>query len=151
MKKNIIDYYALIMLLLFIFYNIILRILKIGGLLYQIFMIVLIVLNLFILIKFRKRIKLKGLIIVIYFFIWFLFSNNVLQCLFSISNMITLIIIGFIESSFIKVVSIIITLFFAVFSTLRIELLINVGVVLQYELDSFFRFLINRYFFCYNL
>ena len=68
MKKIIIDYYALIMMILFIIYNIILKDLKIGGLLYQIFMIALIVLNIIILIKFRKRIKLKGLIIVVYFF-----------------------------------------------------------------------------------
>lgn len=116
MRENIIDYYALIMMILFIIYNIILRNLKIGGLLYQIFMIVLIVLNITILIKFRKRIKLKGLIIVIYFFIWFLFSKNALQCLFGISNIITLIAIGFMESNFIKIISIPITLFFVVSS-----------------------------------
>lgn len=116
MKKKIIDYYALIMMILFIVYNLILKDLKIGGLLYQIFMFVLIILNLIILIKFRKRIKLKGLIIVIYFFIWMLLSKNALQCAFGISSMITLIIIGFLESNFIKVMSILITLFFAVFS-----------------------------------
>ena len=116
MKKNIIDYYALVMMILFIIYNIILRDLKVGGLLYQVFMIFLIILNIILLIKFRKRIKFKGLIIVIYFFIWFLFSKNALQCFFAISNMIILITIGFMESNFIKVISILITLFFAVFS-----------------------------------
>ena len=116
MKRNIIDYYALIMMILFIIYNIILKNLKISGLLYQIFMIVLIFLNIIILIKFRKRIKLKGLIIVIYFFICLLFSKNALQCFFAISNMITLVAIGFMESNFIKVISILITIFFAVFS-----------------------------------
>ena len=116
MKKNIIDYYALIMMILFIFYNIILKNLKIGGLLYQIFMIVLIILNIIVLIKFRKRIKFKILIIVFHFFIWVLFSKNSLQCFFGISNIIILIAIGFIESNFIKVIAILITLFFAVFS-----------------------------------
>ena len=116
MKKIIIDYYALIMMILFIIYNIILKDLKIGGLLYQIFMIALIVLNIIILIKFRKRIKLKGLIIVVYFFIWFLFSKNALQCCFGITNIFTLIAIGFMESNFIKVISVLITLFFVVFS-----------------------------------
>lgn len=116
MKKNIIDYYALIMLLLFIIYNIILKDLKVGGLLYQIFMIVLIVLNIIILIKLRKRIKLKGLIIVIYFLIWFLFSKNALQCFFGISNIFILIAIGLMESNFVKVISVLISLFFVVFS-----------------------------------
>lgn len=124
MKKNIIDYYALIMLLLFIIHNIILWNLKIGGLLYQIFMIVLIVLNIIILIKFRKRIKLKGLIIVIYFLIWFFFftSKNILQCFFGISNIVTLIAIGFMESNFNKTILVLIMLFFAIFSRPLLEI-----------------------------
>lgn len=116
MKKNIIDYYALIIMILFIVYNQILNNLKIVGLLYQIFMLALIILNIIVLIIFRKRIKFKGLIIVVYFFTWLLLSKNTLQCLFGISNMITLIVIGFMESNFIKIVSIFIALFFVVFS-----------------------------------
>ena len=73
MKKNIIDYYALMIMFLFITYNIILKNLKICGFLYQIFMMILTILNIIVLIKFRKKIKFKGLIIVIYLFIWFLF------------------------------------------------------------------------------
>lgn len=116
MKKNIIDYYAFIMMILFIIYNIVLKDLKIGGLLYQIFMIVLIVLNITVLIKFRKKIKFKGLIIVVYFFIWSIFSKNALQFLFGLSSMIILIAIGFMENNFIKNISILITLFFVAFS-----------------------------------
>lgn len=116
MRKNILSYYSIIMLLLYITYNIILNSLKIGGSLYKIFMIVLIILNIIILTKFRKRIKFKGLIIVIYFFTWMLLSKNALQCLFGISNMFTLIIIGFMESNFIKVISILITIFYVMFS-----------------------------------
>lgn len=115
MKKNTIDYYALIMMILFIIYNLILINLRISGFLYQIFMLGLIIVNIIILIKYRKRIKLKGLIIVIYFFIWMLLSKNALQCAFGISNMITLIVIGFMESDFIKVISIFITMIFGVF------------------------------------
>ncbi len=118
MKKNMINYYALIMMNLFIIYNFILKELKIGGLLYQIFMIILIILNIMILIKFRKIIKFKELIIVFYFFTWLLLPKNVLQFIFGISNMITLIIIGFMENKFIKIISILITLFFIVFSKL---------------------------------
>lgn len=134
MKKNIIDYYALIMMILFIIYNIIFKDLKIGGLLYQIFMVVLIVLNITILMKFRKRIKLKGLIIVIYFLIWFIFSKNALQCFFAISNMIILIAIGFMESNFIKVLSILIGLFFVVFSMpLFLAFLLTYGIGISEE------------------
>ena len=39
MKKNIVDYYAFLMMILFILYNLVLNNLKIGGFLYQIFMI----------------------------------------------------------------------------------------------------------------
>jgi len=89
--------------------------LKIGGLLYQVSMIILIALNVIILIIFRKDIKCKSLVILAYCFIW-LFSKNALQCVFSISSMITLIITGFMESNFIKVISILITIFFIVFA-----------------------------------
>lgn len=150
MKKKIIDYYALIMMILFIVYNLILKDLKIGGLLYQIFMFVLIILNLIILIKFRKRIKLKGLIIVIYFFIWMLLSKNALQCAFGISSMITLIIIGFLESNFIKVMSILITLFFAVFSMpLLFVYLLAFGTGISEESDRNYIY-DDMHYFCDN-
>ena len=80
MRKNFIDYYALVMLVLFIIYNLFLESLKIYGLLYQIFMFALIIVNAIILIIFRKRIKYKTLIIIVYLLIW-LFSKNTLQCL----------------------------------------------------------------------
>lgn len=115
MKKFLIDYYALVMMSLFIIYNLILDNLKISGLIYQVFMVILIVTNIIILIIFRKDIKCKSLIIVVYFFLW-LFSKNTLQCVFGISSMITLIVIGFLGSNFIKLLSILITIFFATFS-----------------------------------
>lgn len=116
MKKNIVDYYALLMMILFILYNLVLNNLKIGGFLYQIFMICLIISNIIILIKFRKRIMFKELIVIVYFFTWLLLSKNCLQCIFSISSMITLIIIGFMESNFIKIISILIVIFFVIFA-----------------------------------
>ena len=109
MKKKFIDYYAVIMLIIFIFYNIILESLKIGGLLYQIFMILLIILNIIILIKFRKKIKYKSIIIVLYLLIW-IFSKNTLQCFFAFSNIIFLCITGFMESNFIKIMSFVLPL-----------------------------------------
>ena len=85
MRKNFIDYYALAMLMLFIIYNLFLESLKIYGLLYQIFMFVIIIVNAIILIAFRKRIKYKTLIIIVYLLIW-LFSKNTLQCFFAFLN-----------------------------------------------------------------
>lgn len=81
MKKNLINYYAIIMLGLYLIYNITLNSLKIGGLLYQIIMIIIIIVNAIILIIFRKDIMYKEVVCVIYFFTW-LFSKNILQCFF---------------------------------------------------------------------
>ena len=116
LKKKIIDYYALLMMILFIIYNQVLGNLKIGGLLYQIFMISLIIINIMILVWYKERIKYKGLVILIYFLIWLIFSKNTLQCLFALSNMIALIIIGFMENNVVKILTVFIGLFFMIFS-----------------------------------
>lgn len=110
MRKNFIDYYALAMLMLFVIYNLFLESLKVYGLLYQIFMFALIIVNAIILIVFRKRIKYKILIIIIYLLIW-LFSKNTLQCFFAFSNIILLCITGFIEKHSIKIISVLIVVF----------------------------------------
>ncbi len=114
MKKKLIDYYTIIMLVLYLFYNIALNSLKIGGLLYQIFMIIIIIVNAIILIVFRKEIKYKEVVCVIYFFTW-LFSKNVPQCFFNFSNIIVLVGIGLIDSMFMRVFSIIIGLIVSIF------------------------------------
>ncbi len=115
MKNFFTNYYAVIMLILFIAYNNVFEGLKIGGLLYQIFMIISIIVNIILLILFRKKIKGKSLIIIAYFLLW-LFSKNILQCTFAISSMVVLIVTGFMESKYIKVISILIGLFFVIFS-----------------------------------
>lgn len=114
MRKNFIDYYALVMLVLFIIYNLFLESLKIYGLLYQIFMFALIIVNAITLIIFRKRIKYKTLIIIIYLLIW-LFSKNILQCFFAFSNIILLCITGFMEKHSIKIISVLIVIFGYIF------------------------------------
>ncbi len=114
MKIFLINYYAVIIMSLFIINNMILKDLKIGGLIYQFCMIIFIIFNSIILIKFRRNIKYKNWVIVVYFLIW-LFSKNIFQCLFDISNIIILMIIGFSESKSIKAITILIILFFAVF------------------------------------
>lgn len=115
MRNLFIKYYAVIMLCLFIFYNIVLNNLKVGGILYQIFMIIMIIVNLIVLILFRREIKYKVVVIIVYFFT-FLFSKNALQCTFGFSNIIVLLITGFMENNFIKVLALLITLFFVLFS-----------------------------------
>lgn len=102
MKKNLINYYAISMLVLYLFYNIVLNSLKIYGLLYQIIMIVIIIVNALILIIFRKDIKYKKAICIIYFFTW-LFSKNMLQCLFNFSNIFVLLGTGLIDSKLMRI------------------------------------------------
>ena len=110
MRQKFIDYYALTMLILFITYNLFLVSLKIYGLLYQIFMSILIIVNAIILILFRNKIKHKTLIIIVYLLIWS-FSKNILQCFFAFSNIILLCITGFTEKHSIRIISALIVVF----------------------------------------
>lgn len=112
--KKLINYYSVIMLMFYIIYNFILNSLKITGILYQAIMILIIIINILIVFKYKKDIKYKGIICIIYFFTW-IFSKNVLQCYFNFSNIVILIITGFMDSKFIKLLSILITLFVSVF------------------------------------
>ena len=114
MKKSIMNYYAIIMLVLYLIYNIGLNSLKIGGLLYQIIIIILIIVNTAILIIFRKDIKYKEAICIIYFFTW-LFSKNIPHCFFNFSNIIVLVSIGLIDSKFMRVFAIVIALIVSIF------------------------------------
>lgn len=115
MKKILINYYALIIILLFLIYNLLLINLVITGIMYHLFMITLIISNIILLFKLKKEIKCKSIAIIVFFIIWF-FSKDIYGVIFGISSMITLISIGFMESNFIKVISVLIILFFVVFS-----------------------------------
>ena len=110
MKDIVIKFYGILMMILFFIYNIVFTSLKVNGLLYQLGMIILIIFNLVMLIKFRKEIKLKSLIIIIYVLIW-LFSKDIYQCLLAFSNIIFFCILGFKDSLFIKVITILLILF----------------------------------------
>ena len=59
MRKEFMSYYALIMLIFFTIYNLFLERLKIYGLLYKIFMFILIIANEIVLIVFGKKTKYK--------------------------------------------------------------------------------------------
>ena len=116
MKKILMNYYAFIMLVLYLIYNIGLSSLKISGLLYQIIMFILIIINLIILIVFRKDIKYKEAVCIIYFFTW-LFSKNISQFFFSFFNIIALVAFGLIDDNkFMKVFIIILALIIFILS-----------------------------------
>ena len=114
MRKNLLNYYAIIMLVLYLTYNIFLNSLKIGGLLYQIIMIVLIFINATVLVIFRKNIKYKELVCIIYFFTW-LWFKDIPQFFFNFSNIIILTCIGLSESKFMKIFAVIIALIVSIF------------------------------------
>jgi len=113
MKKILINYYALIIILLFLIYNLLLRNLVITGIMYHLFMITLIISNIILLFKLKKEIKCKSIAIIVFFIIW-IFSKDIYGVIFGLSSMITLISIGFIESNLIKIISIIITIIISI-------------------------------------
>lgn len=113
MKKILINYYALIMMISFIVYNVLFTNIRVAGFLYHIGMILLIILNVVALIRFRSEIKCKSFLIVMYALIW-LFSKDIYQCIFDFSNITFLCIIGF-KSNFIKVITILFAVIVIIF------------------------------------
>lgn len=134
MKKFLINYYAEIIQVLFIIYNIVFRNIRIGGYLYQISMLLFIASNIMALIKLKKNIKYKSLTIILYFLVC-LFSKDVLQGFFGISSMITLIIIGFRENDFIKVIGILTALFIFIFTVVFPILPFLLFFLIQVDID----------------
>jgi len=111
MKKILRDYYAFIVLIPFFIWNLFLDNLILDGFLFPVFIIIHIIL----LILFRKNIKRKSILVIIYFLTIFLVKNK-LQLFFCISSLLTLIITGFMESNKIKIFSVFLTIFFAFFA-----------------------------------
>lgn len=134
MKKFLINYYAVIIQVLFIIYNIVFRNIRIGGYLYQISMLLLIILNIIALLKLRKNIKYKSLTIILYFLVC-IFSKDSLQCIFDISSIITLIVIGFEESNFVKVVTILTELFIFIFTFVFPILPVLLFILIRVDID----------------
>lgn len=133
MKKILINYYAIEMLALFMGYNMLLESLKIGGIIYQILMLIVIIVNIFILVKYRNDLKGKSFAIVIYFLFTFLISKSILQFILGISSMITLIIIGFKKSNFIKVIAFLIMIFLIKFF---VPLILALLLVFDFDLNE---------------
>ena len=92
MKKDLINNYTIFMIFIFIIENIILIDLKIKGIVYEIFMLILVIFNMIILIKYNSEIKFKILTIIVSLFL-FLLSKDFYNAIFMITNILTLLII----------------------------------------------------------
>jgi len=136
MKKNLINYYELIILFLFIIYNYGLKNFKIEGLLYILFMILFIVFNVDTIRKYFKDIKYKKILTIIFFITTILLARNGLQYIFGIINVITLIIVCFKEKLLGKVISIITTIIIIALSLpLLLNYLFRFGTTLSIDSD----------------
>ena len=114
MNKNFINYYGLIMSLLFVIYNIVFEGLKISGTIYKLFMVSVIFVNLIILYIFRKKFSYKNIVIIIYLFT-IIKSKNQLQFFFALSNIIVLCITHFYENNFVKIITLLISIIILIY------------------------------------
>lgn len=129
-KKILIDYYALIMLILFIIYNVFLRNLMISGILYKLVVFILILVNIFILVKYRDRIKYKSFIIIAYFILSLIIAKSMMQYLFGFVSMLVLILTGISKSKMIKVITTIMVIsFIFVYKLYFLILAFNLGLI----------------------
>lgn len=103
--KKLIKYYSLILTILLFLNNVLLASLSIKGILYKIIMYFFIMINIFMLIKYRDSIKYKKVSLVMLFLL-IITAKNVLNLYFILTFIFILLVIGFKESIFIKIVSI---------------------------------------------
>lgn len=113
MKKNLINNYGILIMILFIINNIVLVDLHVQGVLYIFSMELIILLNILVIIKYKREIKYKSLIIISFLII--LFSKDIYNLIFYITNVITFIIVGIIESKINQIAIILVGVIFAVF------------------------------------
>ncbi len=103
--KNLIKYYSLFMAILLFLNNIFFESLSIKGIVYKIIIGFLIIINIFMLIKYGNSIKYKKVSLVILLPL-IITAKNILNLYFILTFILVLLIIGFKESIFIKCVSI---------------------------------------------
>lgn len=115
MKKYLIKYYAILIIILFIMDNIVLGNLRASGVLYVGIMILITLLNILMLLKYRDNIKYKGLVILIALLV-LIFSKDIYHAIFCVSFIALLIIVGFLESNFIKVLAVLLSIFIFMFN-----------------------------------
>ena len=147
MNKKTLYIYIIGMLICYILYNYIFKNILIGGVLYRILMILLIIFNSIHLIQNKEHIDNKvSIIIVIYIFMLFS-SRNLFQFLFNLSNIIILIIIEKQRKLFTKT-----SLYFIVGSIYFFSFLVLLRIpslVKNYKSD-FTRLEPKRYYKCKN-
>lgn len=113
MKKILIHNYGILIMILFIINNTVLVDLHVQGVLYIFIMALIILLNILIIIKYKKEIKYKSLIIIS--FLLMLFSKDIYNLVFYITNIITFIVVGISESKINQITIILVGVIFAVF------------------------------------
>ncbi len=123
MKKIFINYYAVIIFILYLFDNTILYKLKVSGPLYIILLDIFLISNIILLSIKRKEIKFKT-IIIIAFILTIGLSKNLYQLLYVNINVITLLITGFKENKFIKIIFVLLIVFLIRFAPLIFFILI---------------------------
>ena len=123
MKKIFINYYAVIIFILYLIDNTLLYKLKVSGPLYIILLDLFLISNIVLLSIKRKEIKFKT-IIIIAFILTIGLSKNLYQLLYVNINVITLLIIGFKESKFIRIIFVLLIVFLIKFSSIIFYILL---------------------------
>jgi len=110
MKK----YYSLVVLIAIVLNRFLLSGIKMTGIVHDICSIILIVLNIFLLIKFRENLKFKGLSMVLYF-LAIILSRNSYSLIFIITSLVTLIGLGIVDKKiYLKVIGILVCSIFII-------------------------------------
>lgn len=112
--KKLIKYYSLILTILLFLNNVLLASLSVKGILYKIIMYFLIIINIFMLLEYRDSIKYKKVSLIMLFLL-IITAKNALNLYFILTFIFILLVIGFKESIFIKIVSICSIVFGALF------------------------------------
>ncbi len=105
--KKIINYYLILKIIIFIFLNFTLYNIEIKGKVYEILIIILLVLNIYLIIKFRKNLKYKTVTIICYI-ILMPFCKNIYYLIFDIINIILIGIISVFDKKGTKIFAIVI-------------------------------------------
>ena len=123
MKKYFINYYAVIIFVLYLIDNTLLYKLRVSGPLYIILLDLFLISNIVLLSIKRKEIKFKT-IIIIAFILTIGLSKNLYQLLYVNVNVITLLITGFKESKLIKIIFVLLIVFLVKFSPIIFYILL---------------------------
>ncbi|MCH5166998.1 MAG: hypothetical protein J1F35_03810 [Erysipelotrichales bacterium] len=119
MKKDLIKYYSLFVSCLFLKFNFLLHGFKVEGVIYNIVMVLVIIANAIIVIKYKNDIKYKDIAIII-LLVSLIYSKDIYNFIFVILNIIILFIVEIKNSKVIKTITIILLSIAGVFGLLFI-------------------------------